>query len=81
MTWRMDDFSDEDTDVIDDENFDTGKIFSKVKLSLVISTTFEFPAKKWTPNYLKMAHFKLSQIENDGFLTTSKGQNYSFSQI
>ena len=25
---------------------DTGKIFSKVKLSLVISTTFEFPAKK-----------------------------------
>ena len=24
----------------------TGKIFSKVKLSLVISTTFEFPAKK-----------------------------------
>ena len=62
MTWRMDDFSDEDTDVIDDENFDTGKIFSKVKLSLVISTTFEFPAKKWTPNYLKMAHFKLYQI-------------------
>ena len=45
----------------------TGRIFSKVKLSLVISTTFEFPAKKWTPNYLKMAHFKLSQIENDNF--------------
>jgi len=25
MTWRMDDFSDEDTDVIDDENFDTAQ--------------------------------------------------------
>ena len=45
----------------------TGKFFSKVKLSLAISTTFEFSrqkadAKKQTPNYLKTARFKVSQI-------------------
>ena len=50
----------------------TGKFFSKVKLFLVILTTFEFPAKKWTTNYLKMALFKLSKIKNDGFLDNFK---------
>ena len=35
----------------------TGKIFSKVKLSLVISTTFLISRQKVDQNYLKMARF------------------------
>ena len=40
----------------------TGKFFSKVKLSIVISTTFELSHQKVNLNVLKMAHFKGSQI-------------------
>ena len=35
-----------------------GTFFSKVKLSLVILTTFEFSAKNMMPKYEKMARFK-----------------------
>ena len=37
-----------------------GKVFSKV--SFLILTTFEFPAKKLTTDFLKMARFKVSKI-------------------
>ena len=52
----------------------TGKFFSKVKLFLVISTTFEFFAKNLTSNQLKIAYFKVSQIVNDDFWTISNFQ-------
>ena len=38
-----------------------GKFFSKIKLSFVISVTFEFPAKKQTPDFLKMTSFQVFQ--------------------
>ena len=37
----------------------TGEIFSKVKLFLEISTTFEFSRQKVEPIFLKMALFKV----------------------
>ena len=61
---------DSDNDIIDEDDDEgpppismfIGKFFSKVKLSLVISTTFEFSRQKVDLNLLKTAHFKASQI-------------------
>ena len=39
-----------------------GKLFSKIKISMVILTTFEFSRQKVNLNFLKMEHFKVSQI-------------------
>ena len=54
----------------------TGKIFSKVKISLVISTTFEFPAKtksQFTRKWYLVANFfqngKLNSANLSHFLT------------
>ena len=49
--------------------------------STVISTTFEFPAKKYTPDYLKMVCFKPSQVQNNWFFAFWNVQNFKFSQI
>ena len=43
-------------------NLVKGNFFSKVKLSLVISTTFEYSRQKVDQNFLKMARFKAFQI-------------------
>ena len=45
----------------------TGKIFSKVKLSLVISTSFEFSRQKLDIKILQNGLFKVCQIKNDCF--------------
>ena len=60
---------------------DKGKIFSKGIFSFVILTTFEFSAKKYAPNYLKMAGFKAFQMKNDGFSTILNGQISVLAQI
>ena len=48
-------------------SINTGKFFSKVKLSLVILTTFEFSRQKLDTKILKNGLFKVCQIKNDGF--------------
>ena len=58
-----------------------GTFFSKVKLSSVIFTIFEFPAKNMIPKYEKIACFEVPQIQNDGILTISNVQNLRFSHI
>ena len=46
-----------------------GKVFSKVKLSLVISTKFEFSRQKLDTKLLEnIAPFKVSQMKTDGFV-------------
>ena len=44
-------------------NHGTGKVFSKVKLSSVILTIFQFSRQKLDATFLETANFKVSEIE------------------
>ena len=48
-----------------------GTFFSKVKVSLLIWTTFEFSRQKLNAKMLEIALSKCLKIQNDGFLTIS----------
>ena len=54
---------------------DKGKIYSKAKLSLVTSTTFENSRQKLDTKLLEIGTFQAFQIKNDRFSTFSNGQN------
>ena len=56
---------------------DIGEFFSKVKVSYVISTTFEFYHQKVDAKFLENGMFP----SNDGFSTISNVQNLSFGRI
>ena len=58
-----------------------GEFFPKVKFWFVILTLFEFSRQKQDSKLLETAHFKVSQVQIDGFSTISDEQNFTFKQI
>ena len=55
--------------------------FQKSNFGLWFWPFLNFPAKNRTANYLKTAHFKVSQVQIDGFSTILDEQNFTFRQI
>ena len=57
------------------------RFFPNVKLWFVNLTLFEFSCHKQDSKLLETAHFKVSQVQIDGFSTILDEQNFTFKQI